>query len=116
MQPLNPARPDELSSLMMENELLRFEVAHLRSRLAVATTRPTKGGTKGAAKTPATTTATTPVTGTARATIDAARRQTAYDDLVWLLRRLDGSPAGFLLRRVEGFRTLRGRYLAEPPA
>jgi len=107
MQPLDPITADEAGKLAMENELLRYEVRHLRARLA-APPEPV------AAPTP-------PTTPTARKNPTAkqlrmrkarqARNRQAYADIVWLVRRLDSSPAGPLLRRVEGFRTLRARYL-----
>lgn len=97
MQPLNFTRPTELNSALMENELLRYEVRHLRARLAAAeagAARTGKGGKGG------------------RSSKEQQGNQQAYDDLLWLLRRLDESPAGFALRRLEGFRVLRARYLA----
>lgn len=91
MTPLDPITPSDASRLAMENELLRYEVAHVRARMCEmhdrmkelqdAPAAPSGGGQ-------------------------------AYDDLVWLLRRLDTSPAGVALRRVRGFRILRERYLS----
>jgi len=110
MHPLNPTRPTELTSALMENELLRYEVRHLKGRLSAATNEfppgaeeiqgARKASRKGAEKgeggpSPAIT----------------RRNQQAYDDVVWLVGRLDSSPAGVLLRRMGGFRTLRERYL-----
>ena len=89
MEPLVRNQPDELASLVMENELLRYEVVHLRARLA--------GAEQAVAKSAA-----GPGGDTARA------------DLVWLLERLDRSPAGFLLRTRKGFRALRDKYLGRP--
>jgi hypothetical protein len=89
---LAPVQPSDAHALAMENELLRHEVRHLRARLN---------------------------SGFAAAVIDpetsprAARNERAHEDLVWLLRRLDSSPAGFGLRRMAGFRTLLERYLPD---
>lgn len=106
MQPLDPIVPDEAHKLAMENDLLRYEVRHLRARLAALTPTepatpagPGKGGQKRGGQ-------------AERQDRDRqARNRQAYDDIVWLVGRLDTSPAGPLLRRIEGFRTLRSRYL-----
>ena len=45
--------------------------------------------------------------------VEETHRQ-AEEDLRWLLRRLDESPLGFLLRRKQGFRTLLSRYPHQP--
>jgi hypothetical protein len=112
MHPLNPTRPTELTAALMENELLRYEVRHLQGRLSAATKSfpPTgeeiaaaRRATKQPAKQPA-----------KQDSGVALRNQQAYDDMVWLVGRLDGSPAGVLLRRWEGFRSLRARYLGSP--
>lgn len=92
MRPLDPVEATEAHALAMENELLRYEVRHLRARL--------RGDFANAVLDPET----SPI---------AARNAQAHDDLLWLLRRLDDSPAGIALRRVPGFRTLRERYLSE---
>ena len=42
------------------------------------------------------------------------KHRLAEEDLRWLLRRLDESPLGFLLRRKQGFRTLLSRYPHQP--
>jgi hypothetical protein len=97
MEPLSPVGRDELSTLAMENELLRYEVAHLRARLAAAE------AAAGAAAT----------VGTSAGGAEDDSAPSVRDDLVWLLRRLDGSPAGPLLRRRPRFRELRERYLGE---
>ncbi|WP_139981931.1 hypothetical protein [Nocardioides litoris] len=77
--------------LEREAELLRAEVAHLRARLAAAeaeSARPAaqRGGPE-----------------------QAGRR--AREDLLWLLRRLESSPARPLLRRRAGYRRLLRTYL-----
>jgi hypothetical protein len=91
MEPLVRNQPDELASLVMENELLRYEVVHLRARLAAAE----KARAKSAA---------------GRENPDDSARA----DLVWLLERLDRSPAGSLLRARKGFRAIRDKYLGGP--
>lgn len=93
MEPLVRNQPDELASLVMENELLRYEVVHLRARLAAAE--------KAVAK-------------SAGAPREEKVDDTARADLVWLLERLDRSPAGYLLRTRNGFRALRDKYLGGP--
>ena len=95
MTPLEPIRPADASSLAMENDLLHYEVLHLRARVADLLDR-----IKDLEQSPT----------AERAVSD----QQAHDDLVWLLRRLDTSPAGVALRRVGGFRILRERYLEGP--
>jgi hypothetical protein len=107
MEPLSPVGRDELSTLAMENELLRYEVAHLRARLAAAEAADAAAATVG---TPAGGADGDPAGGTG---IGSPTATSARDDLVWLLRRLDASPAGPLLRRRPRFRELRERYLGE---
>lgn len=104
MQPLDPITADEAGKLAMENELLRYEVRHLRARLAA---RPEPV----AAPTPPTARKNPTAKQLRMRKARQARNRQAYADIVWLVRRLDTSPAGPLLRRVEGFRTLRARYL-----
>lgn len=109
MHPLNPTRPTELTSALMENELLRYEVRHLKGRLSAATKEfpPGPEEIQGARKATG-----RPEKGEPGPSPAVARRnQQAYDDVVWLVGRLDSSPAGMLLRRMGGFRTLRDRYL-----
>lgn len=79
---------DQRAELVLENELLTNEVRRLRSRVAALEEQ--------LAVTPQ------PETPLARQ---------ALDDLRHVLRQLDGSPAGALLRRKKGFRNLRDRYL-----
>jgi hypothetical protein len=95
MEPLKPASTDEVGSLLMENELLRYEVKHLRARLAAAGTVPEPVKRKGKGKPKV-----EPV----------AEPSQAEADLVWLLNRLNSSPLGAVLRRADGFRTLLERY------
>lgn len=104
MEPLLRVTPDELSALQMENELLRYEVAHLRARLAAPRTGP-KAGT-------GTSTGTGTGNGTRNGTAERDEAAQARRDLVWLLERLDAIPvAGPALRRRAGYRELRERYL-----
>ena len=104
MHPLNPTRPTELTGALMENELLRYEVRHLKSKLSEATGEfpPGPEEIKAARK--------DKPQGSGGPAF-AKRNQQAYDDMVWLIGRLDSSPAGLMLRRWAGFRTLRARYL-----
>lgn len=101
MQPLSPMRPEEHSALAMENELLRYEVRHLRARLKGAEQELARAERKRAEGASGET-AWTPAPGEAGQ---------AHDDLVWLLQRLNNTPAGFALRRQSGFRTLLERYV-----
>ena len=109
MHPLNPTRPTELTGALMENELLRYEVRHLKGRLSAATNEfppsaeEIRGAKKASRKNEKSDAGPSPAI--------ARRNQQAYDDVVWLVGRLDSSPAGMLLRRMGGFRTLRDRYL-----
>jgi len=104
MQPLDQVSPDETSALLMENELLRYEVTHLRARVEAAEAgQRNPKGTKGKGK-PG------PKSGP-RADDEIARRnQQAYDDVRWLVRRLDSTPLSPALRRFAGFRTMCERY------
>ena len=110
MHPLNPTRPTELTGALMENELLRYEVRHLKGRLSAATKEfPPSSDEIRAAKRAGRQDGEKGDAGPSPAL--ARRNQQAYDDVVWLVGRLDSSPAGMLLRRMGGFRTLRDRYL-----
>lgn len=101
MEPLRTVSSEELSSLVMENELLRYEVQHLRARLeaaqaATADADADEGRVAGAAQ----------PTG-----------EQAELDIVWLLHRVDRVPlAGRLLRRRPGIRLLRERHLGKGEA
>ncbi|NYG56868.1 hypothetical protein [Nocardioides perillae] len=99
MQPMHRVTPDELATLRMENELLRYEVRHLSARLREA---EAAGGEPASAH-----------RGVEVANVAPQTR----DDLVWLLRRIDDVPlVGRLLRRRPGVQTLRERYLEGPAA
>lgn len=128
MQPLNPTKPTELTPALMENDLLRYEVRHLRARLATLTDKvdqlkadladlaeqAEETGTDGK-RSRSGKGAKRPVVAKGATGEDPERRNAqAYDDLVWLLHRLDSSPAGFALRRVKGFQVLRARYVQDP--
>lgn len=106
MQPLDQIRPEEASQLAMENELLRYEVSHLRSVMAESKEAQARLAKrmrrlKRAGRTPF----------SPEEVALQKRNQEAYDDLVWLLGRLDASPVGPVLRRIKGYQTLRRRYL-----
>jgi hypothetical protein len=126
MNPLSATRPTELTGALMENELLRYEVRHLKAQLSEVTgelpqrqqdiqaarraaKKPTKAAMKGAKG------AAGPKTKPGPPPAIALRNQRAYDDVVWLVGRLDSSPVGPVLRRWEGFRILRARYLEGAP-
>jgi hypothetical protein len=103
MQPLSRVTTDELSNLVMENELLRYEITHVRARLAAAEktldkTRRELELVKAGAE---------PAVG---ADPDKVR-----EDLVWLLTRLDSGFLGRILRRRPRIVELRQRYLSEGP-
>lgn len=98
MEPLHRVTPDELASLQMENELLRFELQHLRARLTESETALKKAGAGEVDL----------------ADARAVPENEAQQDLVWLLQRIDEVPiAGRLLRRRPGVRRLRERHLGE---
>jgi hypothetical protein len=121
MHPLNLTRPTELTGALMENELLRYEVRFLKGRLSAATgefppgpdeiaaarreaAKKSKQDSPGPGPGPG------PAPGPGPGAAIARRNEQAYDDIVWLVGRLDSSPVGVLLRRWAGFRTLRERY------
>jgi hypothetical protein len=91
MRPMHQSQPDELMSLQMENELLTLEVRHLRARLRAVGVDPqsASGG---------------------ESEVVPSQYEQAYRDVRWLIRRLNNSPAGIVLRRREGFRALVKRY------
>lgn len=102
MEPLRSVSGDELSSLVMENELLRYEVQHLRARLAAAQAAEAEAAEAEEGRD----------AGPARPTGDQAEL-----DIVWLLHRVDRVPvAGRLLRRRPGIRLLRERHLGKGEA
>lgn len=103
MQPLSPVRAEEASALTMENELLRYEVRHLRARLEGAEQELRRAERSDD---DASSLATAPIT--------EPGGERASEDLVWLLQRLNTSPLGFALRRQSGFRTLLQRHLGDP--
>ncbi|MBS44927.1 MAG: hypothetical protein CMH83_17525 [Nocardioides sp.] len=111
MRPLKRLEQAELPALAMENELLRYEVTHLRGRLAAAEQtaeqaveelRRREGEAAAAAVVPEAVAA------------DPALADPARDDLVWLLQRLEGLPIAPLMRRREGYRRLLRDYLGNP--
>jgi hypothetical protein len=97
MEPMKRWGHEELPALTMENELLRYEVHHLRARLAEAEDRARAAADTAEDEKPAT----------------GSLSSRAEDDLVWLLQRLDRFPAGPVLRRRPGIQELRQRYLGE---
>ncbi len=102
--PLVPAETRDARALAQENELLRYEVTHLRGRLAAAEKQARRLAKEIAAK------ADSPATSSAPG---QQRSGDARDDLVRLLRKLDRSPAGPLMRTRKGFRALRDKYLGK---
>ena len=102
MRSLNPLNPDEQPALLMENELLRYEIAYLRSRVAEAESRATRAAATSAKK--------------GKAPADAELHADAHRELVRLLRRLDGSSLGPVLRRRGSFRDLVTRFVPRDPA
>lgn len=91
---------DDAVALQMENELLAYEVRHLRARLAVSQQVPSAP--------PAAV-----LTQRLRRELRTVRkeRDEALGDLQWVLGRLDRSAMGLVFRRYGGFRALRARYL-----
>lgn len=100
-----PPGPDQMS-LNMENQLLVLEVRHLRARLATQ-----EGGGSDAHQARA-----AQALAEMRKELDALREShdVVLSDMRGLLRRLQGSLAGPLLRRKAGFRLLLTRYLEAP--
>lgn len=104
--------PGDLEALRMENELLSYEVLHLRARLKdadrdwqqkmrVARTAAKKEKAKAARQ-------------MAQLEKRAAELQQAKDDIRWLLNRLDKSFVGPVMRYRPGFRNLLARHMADP--
>jgi hypothetical protein len=83
--------PTDIDKLRMENELLAFEVRFLRAHLGLS------GGQ-----------------GTSTSLQRLNHLEEAERDLVLLLRRMSGSPAGRVLRLNANFKTLEERYLLTP--
>lgn len=81
----------DAANLRMENDLLKYELVHLRARLtaleAVLAAQPELEAER------------------------LARLRAAERDLVWLLRKLAAPPFGWLARSRQGFRTLWGRWI-----
>lgn len=92
MNPLHQSSPDELVSLQMENNLLTHEVRLLRAQLAAAKkwrkNREREDLEQGS----------------------SPEQKQAFEDLRYLVDRLNGSSLGPVLRRRAGFRTLVERY------
>ncbi len=78
--------PTDPEALRMENELLAFENQFLKAKLAEQA-RVTGGGVSG------------------------PQDRRAVDDLRWVLRRLEGTPLKFALRRRPGYQVLVDRWL-----
>ena len=107
MEPLSPVGRDELSTLAMENELLRYEVAHLRARLAAA--EAAAADAAATVGTPAGGVDGDPAGGTGIGSPGPHRPAMTSCGAP----AFDASPAGPLLRRRPRFRELRERYLGE---
>ena len=107
MEPLIRPHADELSALVMENELLRYEVAHLRARSLAAEHRLTQLTERLERRAAATDEDAAEELESEPTLADSSAR----DDLVWLLDRLDGSPVRHVLRRRPRYRELVQRYL-----
>ncbi len=80
-----------VADLRMENDLLKYELVHLQARLAsleeLLAERPELEAEK------------------------LARLRAAEKDLVWLLRKLNSPPLGFIARSRAGFRSLWERWI-----
>jgi hypothetical protein len=132
VKPLRQSSIDDLASLQMENELLMHEIRYLRARVTSAerqashVSRAQRAAPKPekpakSAKSERIAEEDRPMPGTAASdpeggaghAVEMTHRQ-AEEDLRWLLRRLDESPLGLLLRRKQGFRTLLSRYPHQP--
>lgn len=102
MKPLEQVSPEEQTALVMENDLLRYEIRHLRGRLSATDAEITRLRASGGSGTPA-------PGARPRGVSESERR--VRNDMVWLLRRLDRSPLRLLYARRAGFISLRERYL-----
>ncbi|MEO9324939.1 hypothetical protein ABFT23_15700 [Nocardioides sp. C4-1] len=96
MRPLHHTQPDEVTTVAMENDLLRLEVAHLRARLKSAESELLFPGKPAP-------------TASAGADGDAD----PLSDLRWLLQRIEATPLAHVLRRRSGYRRLVETYLHE---
>jgi hypothetical protein len=131
VKPLHQSSIDDLASLQMENELLMHEIRYLRARVTSAERAVANASSaQRAAPKPAKPANPTPVAaedrpkpakaaaskpeGPAEPVAVEGKHRQAEEDLRWLLRRLDESPLGLLLRRKQGFRTLLSRYPHQP--
>lgn len=114
--------PDDPVALRMENDLLMLEVEHLRGHVrdmpkeADSLRRHLARAEQLRAQAESQHVRAESQLARAESQLAAERERVeqltrARSDLRWLLRRLDGSPAGFMLRRFEGFRTLMDRWL-----
>jgi hypothetical protein len=89
----------DTSAIVLENELLTNEVRHLRSELQRKTgEKQPKAEGNPAAK------------ASKKGDPDAGHKDQALEDIVWLVNRLQHSPARFLFGRKAGYRTLVERY------
>lgn len=88
--------PNDLDRLRMENELLSFEVEYLRNVVAGE-------DRSGQVSMPA---GSVVISGEDKQELEQAR-----NDLRWVLRRLEASPIGWILRRRQGFSDLTKRWL-----
>lgn len=91
-----PESAPGLADLQMENDLLMHENRLLRARLE--SQEPEEIRRDAAIQTKQ------------RSDVRNERFRQAYYDMRWFVRRLNGSPIGFALRRWEGFRVLVQRY------
>jgi hypothetical protein len=104
VKPLEQVVAEDQTSLAMENDLLRYEIRHLRGRLEAQGKEITSlqsGAPPASDRTNA---------RDAPGVVTERERRTR-NDLVWLLRRLDRSPLRWLYSRRKGFVALRERYL-----
>lgn len=108
MEELRSPTPQDMVSLQMENELLLFEVRHVRAQLASADRR------RRAAVEVKDRALSAKDRQLKRAERRIARLERARGDLVWLVQRLDSSPARYLFHRWEGFRKLVRVYGERP--
>lgn len=104
MEELRGSTPQDIGTLQMENELLLFEVRHIRAQLASADRRIKAAVAAKDRELRA------KDRQLKRAGKRIARLEKAHGDLVWLVQRLDASPARYFLHRWPGFRRLAGIY------
>lgn len=113
MKEFYEASPSDVSALRMENDLLMHEVVHLRGRLGAAERR-LKGSASGGRATGEVASLKAQLRKARTANRESSRRAKRYReadrDVRMLVKRLNTSPLGPVLRRRAGFKALVEKY------